>query len=280
MQIRRATVDGPKRPIALSYVEWGDPGASRTVVCVHGLTRNARDFDTLAADLAARGARVICPDVAGRGGSERLDDPADYAVPVYAGQIHQMIERLGLGRVDWVGTSMGGLIGMAVAIRPDSPIDRLVLNDVGPFIPAEALANIATYLGDKARFRDTDEAEAYFRRVHAGFGDLTDAQWRSMAEHGVRPLEGGGLGLAYDPTIAVPFNGSIADADLWPVYDAITVPTLVTRGAESGLLRAGTAEEMTRRGPKARLVTFPGVGHAPALMDDGQIAAVRDFLRL
>ncbi len=273
----------------LSYTLWepedgaarhtaGRAAIARTVVCVHGLTRNARDFDVLAARLKAAGLRVACPDVAGRGESGWLADPHGYGTPQYLADMTALIARLDVGCVDWVGTSMGGLIGMMLAAQPGTPVRRLVVNDVGPFVPKASLARIAAYAGTAPQFADLAAAEAYFRQVHAPFG-LTDAQWHRLAEHGVRPADGGGLQLHYDPKIMTPFGEEpFEDVDLWGLWDAIACPVLVLRGAESDLLLPETAQEMTRRGPKARVVEIAGCGHAPGLMNDPQTALVRDWL--
>jgi pimeloyl-ACP methyl ester carboxylesterase len=273
------TLEGPDGPLEIACTAWGRPGVGRSVVCLHGLTRNGRDFDRLAAALAAPGRHVICPDMPGRGRSGWLDDPSRYTVPVYADLSLNLLQALGLGRVDWVGTSMGGLIGMTLAARKDSPIARLVLNDIGPLVPKEALALIADHVGRDPRFDDVDALEAHLRAIHAGFGELDDAAWRHLARHGARPTGDGRLALAYDPRIAEAFREQAEeDLDLWEVYDAVTCPTLVLRGGDSLLLTATTAREMTERGPRAEIVTFPGVGHAPSLMVEAQIAVVRRFL--
>lgn len=278
MRLASAAVALGGAPTRIAYTDWGDPGAARTVVCVHGLTRNARDFDALAAVLA-RDARVLCPDMPGRGGSAWLAEPMAYAGPTYVAVVQGLIAALGIPRVGWVGTSMGGIVGMLLAATPETPIDRLILNDVGPFIPKAALAAIGTYVGQDPAFADQAEAEAYLRRTHAEFGPLPDAWWRHMTEHGVRADPAGGLRLHYDPAIRAPFaKGVDKDLDLWAAWDAIRCPTLMLRGGDSGLLLAATAEEAARRGPAAQVVTFPGVGHAPALVDRGQIAVVRDFM--
>ena len=262
-----------------AYVEWGRPEAARTILCVHGLTRNGRDFDALAAALAETGARVVCPDVVGRGHSDWLADPAGYGFPQYLADMTALLARLDVEAVDWVGTSMGGLIGMMLAAQPNTPIRRLVINDVGPFIPKDALERIGTYVGADPSFADVAAAEAYIREVNAPFGDLTDAQWRHLAETSVRPVEGGGVKFRYDPAIATPFTQTpIEDVDLWPLWDRIACPVLVLRGADSDLLLAETAAEMARRGPCAEVVEIAGCGHAPALMDDHQIGVIRDWL--
>lgn len=262
----------------MAYTQWGREGAERTVVCVHGLTRNGRDFDHLALALSD-GCRVACPDVVGRGRSGWLANPALYGYPQYVADMAVLLARLNVETVDWVGTSMGGLIGMMLAAQPGSPIRRLVINDVGPFVAQEGLQRIADYVGKDPVFEDMAAVEAYLRFVLMGFGRLTDRQWRHMAETSARRLPDGRFGLAYDPGIAAVFKAQpVGPVDLWHLWDRITCPVLVLRGAKSDILTAETAEEMTRRGPRARLVTFAGAGHAPALMDEEQIAAVSTFL--
>lgn len=261
----------------LAYRESG-PDHPVPVLCLHGLARNARDFDALAADLAAAGRRAVCADVVGRGDSGWLRDPLDYGYPQYLADTAALIARLGSRQVDIVGTSMGGLIGMMLAAQPDNPVRRLVVNDVGPFIPKAALARILDYFGKDPRFADLAEAEAYHRRIYRSFGDLSDAQWRHLTETSLR-RDGEGWRLHYDPRIAEPMRAAeIADVDLWPLWDAVSCPTLVLRGAESDLLLAETAAEMKQRGPRAELIEFPGCGHAPALLDPAQIAPLRDWL--
>jgi pimeloyl-ACP methyl ester carboxylesterase len=261
----------------VAYAEWPGPPDAPTLLCVHGLTRNGRDFDPLARALSDR-YRVICPDVAGRGRSDWLAVPGDYGYPLYLADMAALLARLDVESVDWVGTSMGGLIGMMLAAQPGNPIRRLVLNDIGPFLPKSALERIGSYVGKDPHFADIAGLETYLRQVHAPFGPLTDEEWRHLAEHGWRRLPDGGFGVAYDPHIGDAFHGELSDVDLWPVWDAVRCPTLVVRGAESDLLRAEDAAAMTQRGPRAALAEFPGIGHAPALMAADQIAAVRDFL--
>ena len=277
--MRQATVeigDGTAT-LRLAFTEWGSLAAERTVVCVHGLTRNSRDFDALAQRLG-RGARVFCFDVAGRGGSGWLADPARYAVPIYCQHLRLALRRLGVEDCDWIGTSMGGLIGMGLASLPGSPIRRLVLNDVGPVVPKAALEVIERYLGLDISFPDLAALEAHLRQIHAAFGSLTDAQWRHLATYSGR-ADGETWRLHYAPRIRAPFVGAgLADIEIWPVYDAITCPTLLIRGGDSLLLSADTAKAMTERGPKASLVTFAGAGHAPALMANDQIEAIAGWL--
>ncbi|MGI9491596.1 MAG: alpha/beta fold hydrolase [Geminicoccaceae bacterium] len=278
MDIRSLDVEGPDRRYRMSYTVFGEDQAERTIICVHGLTRNGRDFDLLAAALAGD-ARVVCPDVVGRGQSEWLDDPQTYAVPTYAGHMLQLIQHLGASKVDWIGTSMGGLIAMAIAAMEVSPIQRLVLNDVGPFIPKNALGRIGSYLGLDLSFDTLSDLEAHLRQIHAPFGPLTDDQWTHLAEHSARTRPDGRFVLSYDPKIAAPFkNVEPDDVDLWSLWDEISCPTLAIRGAKSDLLSKATAALMTERGPKAELLEIPSVGHAPALMDQGQIDQVKAWL--
>jgi pimeloyl-ACP methyl ester carboxylesterase len=270
---------GPHGFHRLAYWEWPGPQGAGTVICAHGLTRNGRDFDMLAAALSAR-FRVICPDFPGRGSSPWLGESADYTYALYLSDMATLIARLDCERVDWIGTSMGGLVGLLLAAQPGTPIRRFVINDIGPLIAREGMERIATYVGRDPSFRDLAELEAALRQVAASFGPLTDAQWRHLAEISTRRKADGTLGFAYDPGIGDAFRAAVppVDVDLWPQWDAIACPTLVLRGAQSDLLRAADAQAMTRRGPKAKLVEFPGIGHAPALMAEDQIAVIRDFL--
>ncbi len=268
---------GPHGFHTLNYYEWGDTDNPRALICVHGLTRNGRDFDDLAKTLSGD-YRVLCPDVAGRGQSEWLPYKEDYGYPLYLADMAALIARSGAEQVDWVGTSMGGLIGMLLAAQPDSPVRRLVMNDVGPLIPKASLERLASYVGKAASYATLDEFEQYIRAVSAPFGPLTDAQWRHLAQTNARKQADGRWGSIYDPAIALAFKGPIVDVALWQFWDMVHSPTLLLRGGDSDLLLKETADEMTRRGPKAKLAEFAGVGHAPMLMDQQQIAAVRDFL--
>ncbi len=278
--MRRQTLSclGPHGFHRIRYVEWGAPDNPEVVVCVHGLTRNGRDFDDLAQALSPD-FRVLCPDVVGRGKSDWLEHKQDYGYPLYLSDMAALIARSGAARVRWVGTSMGGLIGMMLAAQPRSPIERLVINDVGPLVPKAALERLAGYVGHTGPFADSAGLEAHLRRIFAPFGPLTDAQWAHMTEHSARTSEDGTIYLAYDPAIGDAFSGELRDVDLWPLWDALRCPTLVLRGAESDLLREDTAGQMTRRGPRAQLHTFAGIGHAPALMASEQIDRVAAFLR-
>lgn len=281
----------------MAYREWGSHENPRVLICVHGLTRIGSDFDDLARALKGE-FRVILPDVVGRGASSWLTDPMLYGIPQYVSDMVTLIARLNVSSVHWVGTSMGGLIGMTLASLPNSPIERLVLNDVGAILKGEALARIAAYVGQKVTFTSREEAYAVLKTIFAGFGPHTDAQWEHLLHPMIKPIsqtaidaknsETKGFELHYDPAIATPFRKTYAqelesgklpaDLDLWSIYDRITTPTILLRGAQSDLLTAQTAREMEVRGPKARLVEFQGVGHAPTLMHADQIAVVKEFL--
>ena len=276
-KVQCVSASGPHR---MAYLEWGEPGGAKVLVCVHGLTRCARDFDRLAAEMVRHGYRVICPDVAGRGDSDWLRNPAEYAVPTYANDMVALIARLDVESVHCVGTSLGGLVGMALAAMPDSPIGRLVLNDVGAVLPAASLDRIGAYVGKWPALPTIEAAEQYVRSISASFGPHTDAEWRFLTEHVVRKNPDGSLRMHYDPAIAVPFNAELPhkDAELWSFYDAIRCPTLVLRGEHSDMLPRDTAAKMATRGPRAKVVEIPGVGHAPTLLHEDQIAIVRDFL--
>jgi len=262
--------------VSLRWHEWG-PRAGRPVVCVHGLTRQGRDFDVLARALAQQGRRVICPDIPGRGLSGWMPTGALYGVPTYVAVMMPLLAAL--GEHDWVGTSMGGLIGMGLAGLPLDRTRRMVLNDVGPFIPRDALERIRDYLGaPPPHFADVAGVEAYLRRVHAPFGALTDAQWAGMAEHSARMTADGQVKLHYDPRIVEPMQVALTDVNLWPLWDwAVRRPVLVLRGAESDLLTAETAARMDEH-PNTRVETIAGCGHAPALMDDLQVGLIVEFL--
>lgn len=290
-----AARDGSARRMA--FWDWpaqSDAGTKQVVICVHGLSRQGRDFDVLAQALTPR-ARVLAVDVAGRGHSDWLADPAAYQVPTYAADLAQLITWVRAtepdAQIDWVGTSMGGLIGMALAAQPALSLRRLVLNDVGPVIEWEALQRIGQYVGRDPRFDSRQAAIDYLASISRGFGPHTSAQWTALSLPMLRERDGAWW-LHYDPRIAVPFKAITEAADeaasrqavkageaaLWALYDAIRCPTLLLRGADSDLLTADTARQMADRGPRARCVAFAGVGHAPTLVSDDQVASVRDFL--
>lgn len=276
---RSVQCSSPKGLHRIAYLEWGDPRNKDVLVCVHGLARSSRDFDELARSLCGH-FRVACPDLAGRGDSDRLADPALYVVPQYVSDMVTLIARLDAESVNWVGTSLGGLVGMALAAQAGSPIKRLVLNDVGPVIAKVALERIASYLGQTPAFNTMEEAEKYIRAVCAPFGPHTEAQWRFLTETFVRKDAQGKLRAHYDPRIADEYKRTLPaqDIELWYLYDAIRCPTMVLRGAQSDLLSRETAQAMASRGPKAKVVEIAGVGHAPTLLNPDQIGIVRDFL--
>lgn len=266
----------------MSYTEWGDPHAAHVVVCVHGLTRNARDFDVLAQALAPR-CRVLCPDIVGRGQSDWLARKEHYTYPQYVADMAVLLARAtehlpAGGRIDWVGSSMGALIGIMAAAQSKHPIRRLVVNDIGPFVPKAALERIAQYIGKPARFANVEQAVQHVRTISAPFGPLSDGQWRHLTLHNVRKTAEGYWTLRYDPGIAHAFASKLEDVSLWQYWDRLDCPALILRGADSDVLLPATAKEMTRRGPPARLLEFPGIGHAPALMSADQVQAVCAFL--
>jgi pimeloyl-ACP methyl ester carboxylesterase len=261
----------------IRYWEWGDPANPRVLICVHGLTRNGRDFDALAASLAGR-YRVLCPDVAGRGESDWIA-AGDYSFPQYCSDMTTLIARSGAAEVDWVGTSMGGLIGMILAAQARAPIRRMVLNDVGPFVPKAAQDKIAETVGDDPEFASVEAAADYIATVNAGFGRLARAQWLDLARTAVKRRDDGKFVWKRDPAIGKSFVSQRRnDVVLWPIWDLIKCPVLLLRGADSELLPATVAEDMTKRGPKARLVTIEGAGHAPALLAEREMAPIREFL--
>lgn len=269
---------GPHGLHRMAYTEWGDPDNPKVLLCVHGLTRNGRDFDALAQALSAD-YRVVCPDVAGRGRSGWLRVKSDYTFPLYVSDMVTLIARLDAEQVDWVGTSMGGLIGILLAGQPHTPVRKLVLNDVGPLITAKSLRGIGQYIGLGTVFPTLEAAEGYMRQVGAPMGALTDEQWQHLTRYSTSPVEGGYVYM-YDPALGDAFRMMpiLLDVEAWGAFDSIAHPVMAIRGAESEVLGREIWLEMGERGPKAKLIEFPGIGHAPALMSEDQIAVVRDFL--
>jgi pimeloyl-ACP methyl ester carboxylesterase len=266
----------------MAYWEWGAPDNRRVLVCVHGLSRQGRDFDTLARDLCAH-YRVVCPDVVGRGESDWLVDPGGYQITSYVADMVTLLARLDADQVDWVGTSMGGLIGLGLASLAHSPLRRLVLNDVGPSIEWVALQRIGEYLGLPVHWPSVEAAADALWTISQGFGLHTREQWLALTRPQLRP-DGDGFKPHYDPAIAVPFRAltpelaKAGEAMLWQAWDQLRLPVLLLRGADSDLLSPATADAMTKRGPRARLHEFAGVGHAPMLVQAEQRQVVRDFL--
>ncbi len=309
----------------LAYWQWGNPAAAHVVVCVHGLSRQGRDFDVLAdhlVNVANGNIRVICADMVGRGESDWLEDPMGYQIPTYAADMLALLAQLHaqapMTTLDWVGTSMGGLIGLAVCGQPGLsnagppqeakapsggsaartaasagatllpvPVRKLVLNDVGPAIEWLSLVRIGTYLGRAVEFDSLQQAADAMWAISTGFGPHTPDQWLALSKPMLRPVNDAAsskLRLHYDPALAVPFKQATqettlqSEKTLWQLYDNITAQTLLLRGADSDLLSPATAKAMGERGPKARLVEFAGVGHAPTLVAADQVAAVAGFL--
>jgi pimeloyl-ACP methyl ester carboxylesterase len=279
----------------MAYWQWGDGAAAHVVVCVHGLSRQGRDFDVLARSLVHRAGgqlRVVCPDVVGRGRSDWLKDPMGYQLPTYVADMLAMLVQLNrhapVTTLDWVGTSMGGLIGMGLAGTPSlplpTPVRRMVFNDVGPVVEWKAIERIKAYLGKTGRFESVQQAADAMWAISTSFGPHTPEQWLALSRAMVRELPEGGLTLHYDSAIAVPVqsvtpeSAAQGEAALWQLYDRIKARVLVTRGAESDLFSKDTALAMTQRGPRASLVEFPDVGHAPTFVADNQVEAVALFL--
>jgi pimeloyl-ACP methyl ester carboxylesterase len=266
----------------MAYWEWGDPANPRVLVCVHGVSRQGRDFDTLAAAMSQH-YRVVCPDVVGRGRSDWLADPMGYNIPAYVADMVTLLARLNASTLHWLGTSMGGLIGLALAALPGSPLQKLVLNDVGPVIEWASIQRIGAYLGVPERWASEDEAADALWLLSSSFGPHTREQWLALTRPQLKPVDGG-LVPRCDPAIAKPFGlltaelARLGEAALWQSYDRIACPTLLLRGAQSDLLSVATAQAMTERGPRARLVQFAGVGHAPTLVQPDQVQAVGEFL--
>jgi pimeloyl-ACP methyl ester carboxylesterase len=289
----------PEGEHRMAFWRWGDPQATHVVVCVHGLTRQGRDFDRLAKALVAQSPhplQVICPDVVGRGRSDWLADPASYQIPQYAADVLALLAQVKtqmdpenpLQKLDWVGTSMGGLIGVVLAGQPElrlaAPIRRLVLNDVGPAITWSSMQRMQGYVGLYGQYRDLDEAAQALWALSQGFGPVPADVWRELSAPMLRPGTDGAVTLHYDPSIGVPVRAmtpevaAAGEAALWALYDQIQAKTLLIRGQDSDLLTPETATDMTERGPRAQLETWPGFGHAPTLTGEEQIAVVAKFL--
>jgi len=260
----------------MRYVEWGDPTNKRVLVCVHGLTRCGRDFDYIAESLADM-YRVVCPDVVGRGRSDWLRDPADYTYPTYCNDMTTLIASLHAETLDWLGTSMGAIMGMLMASLPGSPIRKLVMNDAGCVVPKSALERIGQYVGREPTFDSLEALEVGMKAV-SPFGELTAAQWRHLAEHVAKKDEKGRWTFRYDPRIADNFKPVMgADVDLRSFWANVHGPVLLIRGETSDLLTPELFEEMGRH-PRTEKLVVPRTGHAPMLMDDFQAGAVRRFL--
>jgi pimeloyl-ACP methyl ester carboxylesterase len=270
----------------MAYWQWGDAANPHVVVCVHGISRQGRDFDELAKAMCDK-VRVVCVDVVGRGASDWLKDPMQYQLPQYAHDMMALLPQLEARTIDWVGTSMGGLIGLAICGQEQSAVRRLVINDIGPVVQPLALERIASYIGADKRFATVQEGADYLWSLSTSFGPHTPAQWLAFSKPMLK-ADGAGFKLHYDPAISVPVKAAVAasaaesaaqgEALLWQLYDKVRAQTLLIRGADSDLLSPATAQAMAQRGPKARLIEFPGVGHAPTLLTPAQITPVVEFL--
>jgi len=262
----------------IHYTEWGASN-KEALIAWHGLARTGRDMDDVAAHLAPR-YRVICPDTIGRGLSQWSPQPEkEYCLEFYARLAVSLAEQLGLDRFHWLGTSMGGALGIRLAAGAlKGRIRRLVLNDIGPQLGETAVERIRSYAGSPPQFERVSELEDYFRTVYKPFGWLSDEQWRRLTETSVRRMPDGKVTPHYDPNMVLQFTHHPRDYDQWDAWDAIDVPTLCLRGEASDLLLADTADEMRKRGPRAVVVTIPGCGHAPALNVPDQFALVERFL--
>jgi pimeloyl-ACP methyl ester carboxylesterase len=267
----------------IAYVDWGPAGDPRPVICVHGLTRQGRDFDYLAAQLVAGGRRVICPDLPGRGRSGRLTNPDDYSLPQYCADMNALLARLGVREVDWIGTSLGGLVGMAMAGFTGSIVRKLVINDIGPFVSSNGLRRIGRYIGDMpTSFETIEEGERYFRTVLEPYGYLSDQHWRHLTGHSLRwEDERNRYAVLCDPSVAKGFNNPWfhPPLDLWKYWEAIKVPVLVLHGAKSDLLSRDLTAQMRKRNRHADVFSFDDCGHVPPLMAPDQIKIVTDFLK-
>jgi pimeloyl-ACP methyl ester carboxylesterase len=285
MQAKRKTVQclSPAGLHKMSYKEWGNANNPRVLVCVHGVTRVSDDFDILAQELAAH-YRVICPDIVGRGQSDWLPNPQLYQIPQYVSDVVTLLARINVEKVDWFGTSMGGLIGIVLASMRQSPIKKMILNDVGPSLNFEAIERIADYIGQDKQFARFDEAARFIREISTSFGPHSESQWLKIASDVLKLNADGKWIRHYDLGLAVPVKATtrevaeIGEKMLWAAYDAISCPTLLIRGAESDLLSTKTAQEMQARGPKVKLVEIAGVGHAPTFVHEDQIAIAKEFL--
>jgi pimeloyl-ACP methyl ester carboxylesterase len=266
----------------IAYADWGPEDAAETVVCVHGLTRQGRDFDYLAGSLASAGYRVVCPDLVGRGGSGWMPHVLDYVFPQYCADMAAFLGTLRSAKIHWVGSSLGGLIGIVLASMPDSPIATLVVNDIGPEVPTCAAARIGVRVNSAPMtFASLEQAEHYNRRAFAASGDLNDAQWQHFTLHGVREDRQAGYVAHLDPKVITAYNWLFYyQMTLWNYWDRLGIPILTIHGEESDFMPAHLVTAMKRRAPQLRSFPVAGVGHMPMLMSYEEIAAVRAFLEV
>lgn len=280
----------------VAFTEWGRAiNSSIPIICVHGLTRNGRDFDALAQFLAERGKHVFCPDIVGRGDSDRLRIPLHYTYEQYMLDMNTMIARTGATSIDWIGTSMGGLIGMILAAQPNSPIRRLILNDVGPQIPVKGLQRLARYVGREPTFSSLDEATLYFKTIYSEIGDLPESEWRKLAETSVNEVAPGHFVSKLDKGVLLSqakskiawrallhpqkaLEGTFFDIDLWHIWRKITCPVLVVHGKQSDLLLPEIVAKMRDIHADTEVLEIPDAGHAPALFRAAEHEFIYEWL--
>ena len=268
---------GPSGFHKIAYTEWGDADNPNVLICVHGLTRNSRDFDHVARALM-NDFRVICPDIVGRGDSDYTHNPATYNYPQYLSDMVVLLARIGVSQVSWLGTSMGGIIGMMLAAKSHCPFKKIILNDVGMFVPKAAVERIAA-TAIYSKFATLDDAKKALQIRLSPFGIQGNEQWEYIAEHSFYQGSDGHFHYRYDPVLMeAAAAAGIGDVHLEPIWAAMHCPTLILRGAESDLLLPETVAQMIEMRPGTKTVTFPGCGHAPALMDAGQIQIIKDYL--
>ncbi|MEL6946394.1 MAG: alpha/beta hydrolase [Pseudomonadota bacterium] len=266
----------------INYLEWGNPKEFKhqeTLLCVHGLTRNARDFDYFAGKMCEK-YRVVCPDVVGRGDSDHITNADGYNYLQYNADMNALIARLGVTEVNWVGTSMGGIIGMVLASVAQSPVRRLVVNDIGPEVSRDALMSIAEYIGRAEEFASVQQVEDYLRGIYTEFAPMTDDDWSHLAHYASRRTPHGTWRLKVDSRVGDAFRDSISyfNVDMWETWEKISCPVLVLRGRNSTFLSEQTAERMLACGPQTDLVEFDNTGHTPTLRNDEQVKVIEDWL--
>lgn len=262
------------------YYEWGDPNNPKVLLCIHGLFRNARDFDTLAETLSSH-YRVICPDMIGRGLSDKVTNPKDYNILTYLSDIAILLAHLGITQIDYLGTSMGGIIGMVMAAMHHSPIKKLVLNDIGPFVDAKALQEIVTYgtEGSKRSFETLGEVEVYLKKTYSSFAQLSPEQWNHLAECGVWQNSNKQYELAYDPKIIENVRLAIQNnIPQWALWSSIQCPILVLHAALSNVLSEDTVLKMQQLQPTLKTIKIPNIGHPVSLMKKEEIDWVEEWL--
>ena len=261
----------------IHYLEWGERDNPKVIVCVHGLSRNARDFDFLASKLS-EDYRVISVDMPGRGRSHNFTEAKFYNFTQYITDLVAMISRLNIESLDWIGTSMGGLLGMIIASQNNTPIKRLILNDIGPFVSAESMVRIRNYIGICPNLRSFEQAQKYISQILKPFGNLSDEMWHHLTLHGTTQLVDGSYVLSYDPKIASAFAESPKDIDLWNFWNNIHCPILLLRGEKSEILTREIVSQMQNSNKSMIFTEFLDTGHAPSLMEDNQIMTIKHWL--